>query len=155
MREAVGGTMLFWIVLTFVAIFIGFMAAVAQYAKIYRIKNAMINYIEQGEGIANSDHLGKFEDKLIELGYGEVRPNRYVLCKDIFDGPTREGAYYYLVLFVRFQIPYAPVLTLPVSGDTRLVETGARINSTEQIGWTPSSRYGKDCYSNQSTLLSG
>jgi len=147
MREAIGGTMLFWIVLTFVAIFIGFMAAVAQYAKIYRIKNAMINYIEQGEGIATSDNLASFEAKMIELGYGSVTPNRYVLCREEFNGPTRNGSYYFLTLFVKFQIPYAPPLRLSISGDTRLVETGIRINNSSQIAWASSEKYGKsECY---------
>ena len=55
MRESIGGTMLFWIVLFFMSIFITFLAAVIQYAKVYKIKNSMINYLEQGEGIASKE----------------------------------------------------------------------------------------------------
>jgi hypothetical protein len=151
MREAIGGTMLFWIVLTFVAIFIGFMAAVAQYAKIYRIKNAMINYIEQGEGISTTDHVTDFEKKLKDLGYGSVNPNPYILCRDVLGGSissTREGSYYFLVLYVRFQIPYASSIKLPITGDTRLVETGTRINVND-INWIDFPEYGKTCITNE------
>ena len=42
MRESIGGTMLFWIVLFFMSIFITFLAAVIQYAKVYKIKNSKI-----------------------------------------------------------------------------------------------------------------
>jgi len=152
MREAIGGTMLFWIVLTFVAIFIGFMAAVAQYAKIYRIKNAMINYIEQGEGISTTDHVTNFENELLSYGYGRVNANPYVLCRDVFDGPTRDGSYYFLVLYVNFQLPYAPPIVLPITGDTRLVETGTRINASD-INWIESPQYSKSCISNSSNKL--
>ena len=149
MREAVGGTMLFWIVLTFVAIFIGFMAAVTQYGKVFRIKNAIVNYIEQGEGIATADDLLKFEEKLRSLGYGREDWNsaKYVLCRQDYNGATRDGSYYYVKLFVRFQIPYAPALEMGISGDTRLVETGTRISNQESLGWISSSKYEKMCIS--------
>lgn len=150
MREAVGGTMLFWIVLTFVAIFIGFMAAVTQYGKVFRIKNSIVNYLEQGEGIATADDLANFEAKLQSLGYGKIDKNsgKYVLCKANFKGATRNGNYYYVKLFVHFQIPYAPALEMGISGDTRLVETGIRINNSDDLNWSPSTKYdGKDCVS--------
>ena len=51
MRESIGGTMLFWIVLFFLSIFITFLAFVMKYARVYRMKNSIINYIERDEGI--------------------------------------------------------------------------------------------------------
>ena len=155
MREAVGGTMLFWIVLTFVAIFIGFMAAVTQYGKVFRIKNSIVNYIEQGEGIAYSEDLENFKLKLQSLGYGKIdaKSGKFVLCRSDFKGATRDGSYYYVKLFVRFEIPLAPAMEMGISGDTRLVETGIRINDTGEVGWTFSERYSKDCIASHSNLL--
>ena len=41
MRESIGGTMLFWIVLFFMSVFIAFMASVIKYARVYKIKNTI------------------------------------------------------------------------------------------------------------------
>lgn len=55
MRESIGGTMLMMIVFGFLAVYIGFMAVIINYARAYRTKNSMISYIERNEGVNGID----------------------------------------------------------------------------------------------------
>ena len=121
MRESIGGTMLFWIVLFFMSIFITFLAAVIQYAKVYKIKNSVVNYLEQGEGVASKR---EFEDTLKRLGY--FQNGKYVICRY---PATDRGGYYSVELYAKFAI-MAFSLDVKIKGETKLIETGVLINST-------------------------
>ena len=46
MRESIGGSLLLYIVLFFIGLIILFFAAILSYAKAYRVKNRIINYLE-------------------------------------------------------------------------------------------------------------
>lgn len=122
MRESIGGTMLFWIVLFFMSIFITFLAAVIQYAKVYKIKNSMINYLEQGEGIASK---AEFENVLADLGYPQK--GKYVICRY---GAENRGGYYYIKLYATFSVLNASVDVM-VKGETRLIESGVYVKGNE------------------------
>lgn len=122
MRESIGGTMLFWIVLFFMSIFIAFLAAVIQYARVYKIKNSIVNYLEQGEGISDQE---TFENALTRLGYPSN--GKYVICR--YPAENR-GGYYYVKLYATFSILSASV-DVKIKGETRLIETGIFIKSDE------------------------
>lgn len=129
MRESIGGTMLFWIVLFFMSIFIAFMAAIIQYARVYKIKNSLVNYLEQGEGIYDET---TFNDALTKLGYPKGKSRKYVICK--YKGENR-GGYYYVKLYTTFSILNVS-FDVGVKGETRLIETGVLINPTDSTsGW--------------------
>ena len=57
MREAVGSTWIFGLVMSFTLIFSAFLVLALTYAKAYKIKNEMISIIEKYEGITTSDSL--------------------------------------------------------------------------------------------------
>ena len=57
MKESIGGAMMLYLVLFFVAIFIAFIACVVQYTRIYKITNTIINEIEETEGKYGEDNL--------------------------------------------------------------------------------------------------
>ena len=57
MREAIGGTWLMGLVVTFIAIFSGFLAYSISYTKAFRVKNEIINIIEKNEGYTDSAYL--------------------------------------------------------------------------------------------------
>ncbi len=57
MREAIGSTWLIGIVITFIAIFSGFLAYSISYTKAFRVKNEIINIIEKNEGFSNSSNV--------------------------------------------------------------------------------------------------
>lgn len=122
MKESIGGTMLFWIVLFFMSIFIAFLAAVIQYAKVYKIKNSVINYLEQGEGISSQT---EFEDILTRLGYS--KKNGYVVCR--YNAQDR-GGYYFVKLYANFEV-MSFSLKVKIKGETRLIETGVLVKSED------------------------
>lgn len=84
MRDAFGGTFLMYLVITFVVIFVTFLAVTMKYIQAYRVKNEIINYIEQYEGYNENvfDHLeGKDGQKgyLDKVGYNE---NNFLATSD-------------------------------------------------------------------------
>lgn len=123
MREAVGGTLLIKIVLVFLAIYIGFMAIVIGYGKIFRIKNTLINKIEQNEGYKT---ISEIEDVARELGYfGALRACNTKVGE--------KGYYYSIKIYVSFSLPLVNnTLKIPVTGETRTIDTG---NVVPQSGW--------------------
>ena len=130
MRESIGGTMLFWIVLFFMSIFIAFMASVINYARVYKIKNSMINYIEKSEGIRTKE---EFEDMLVSLGYST--DGDYKVCRTI----SREtGGFYSLSLYAVFELPFVGSgIRVEIKGETRQIESGTLIkdSGTNQGNW--------------------
>lgn len=121
MRESIGGTMLFWIVLFFLSIFIAFMASVIKYARIVKIKNSMINYIERQEGVKTKDEIRR---QLKAYGYPD--DGYYQICK--YD--VTRGAYYSLQLYSTFSFPIVNIgFNVSIKGETRTIETGTSIGS--------------------------
>ncbi len=127
MRESIGGTMLFWIVLFFMSIFITFMASVIRYARVYKIKNSMISYIEKNEGVYSKE---EFESELTDLGYPV--DGKYVICKY---HPTSSGGYYFIKLYASFEVPIVGwSLDVVIKGETSQITTGTLIKSTGTSG---------------------
>ena len=128
MRESIGGTMLFWIVLFFMSIFITFMASVIRYARVYKIKNSMINYIERSEGIYSQE---EFEAVLDDLGYPV--DGKYLICK--YNPIQTKGGYYFLKLYATFEVPIVGwKLDVVINGETSQITTGTLINPTPNDG---------------------
>lgn len=63
MREAIGGTWLFGIVITFIVMFTSFLAYSISYTKAFNLKNEIINLIERNDGYTGLDE-GKPEFKI-------------------------------------------------------------------------------------------
>jgi len=57
MREAIGGTWLFGIVILFIALFASFLAYSISYTRAFNIKNEIINLIERSEGYSECANL--------------------------------------------------------------------------------------------------
>ena len=75
MREGFGGTFTIQLILVFLAIYIAFIAVALNYAKAFRVKNQIINLIEQNEGIDNTEWtdqsgvIGKINTYLGQMSY--------------------------------------------------------------------------------------
>ncbi len=120
MREAVGGTGLIFIIAMFLVVYIAFMAVILNYGRVFRVKNAVINAIEQNEGVYDQ---GTLDNMARDAGYtGDV-----VGC--VYEDNNR-GTSYQVTVFINFQLPLLnrPV-TIPVSGETRFIEPN--VNSTQ------------------------
>ena len=57
MREAVGGSLLFYIMIGFIFIYIVFIAVIMNYAATYRASNYVITALEESEGEVNRTTL--------------------------------------------------------------------------------------------------
>ena len=65
MREAFGGAFMIKLMLIFLAIYIAFIAVALNYAKAFRVKNKIIDIIEQSEGISEIDYNNTNEGSVI------------------------------------------------------------------------------------------
>ena len=75
MREAVGGSMLFYIILGFLAVYIVFMGVIINYAATYRASNYVLTRLEQTEG---KIELGTSNDTTdMNTLYGAVKSKKY------------------------------------------------------------------------------
>ena len=148
MKEATGSTFMIYVFLIFLAVYITFLAVALNYAKAFRVKNSVIDIIEQSEGMSN-DELGninssgevisKIENRLKEYKYYVKLSNEtssdysksgytcfdrgYCISKESND---LDKEYYKVVTFVELSIPFMDFsITIPIRGETRVIE---RIN---------------------------
>ncbi len=64
MREAIGGTWLFGIVILFIALFASFLAYSISYTRAFNIKNEIINLIERSEGYSTCHNMEDTSDNV-------------------------------------------------------------------------------------------
>ncbi|MBQ7104810.1 MAG: hypothetical protein IJN90_03035 [Bacilli bacterium] len=98
MRESIGGTLLMYLVIIFLFIYIVFMAVVINYGRVFRAKNSLISYIEAEEGFKGADSVNDFITKANSLNY---RGPLY-LCYTQGNGDTK---YFSIRLAIQFDIP--------------------------------------------------
>lgn len=148
MRDSVGGTFMIYVFLIFLAVYITFVAVAFNYARAFRVKNKVIDIIEQNEGMDNADFnnmsgtnnlgvAGQINEYLRQVSYNVNLPNGYDgkygtcfdlgYCVDEVDSSSTDGKYYKVTTFVRLEIPFLDLgFTIPVKGETRKIE---RINT--------------------------
>jgi len=68
MREAIGGTWLFGLVLTFIVFFASFLAVSINYSKAFHVKNNIVDLIGKYEG-NNCNSRKKIGEYLYDVGY--------------------------------------------------------------------------------------
>ena len=126
MREAVGGSILFYIILGFLAIFIVFIALIMNYAACYRASNYVLTMLERTEGQValgtRSDNAG---DNTL---YGALKERKYyndlkVCCyqyNNSSDG--KPSSVYKIETVVNFDLPMIGVsLKLPIRNETKTI----------------------------------
>ena len=149
MREAIGSTWLTGIIITFIAIFAGFLAFSISYTKSFRDKNQILNIIVQKEGYNSSkNNLRNVTESQLKddnsteaeifkyikaLGYNYAMfDNKTNPCKE---GKLKEGGYcvvryvsntgavnYKVTTYVSLSIPVLGIsLNIPISGETKTV----------------------------------
>lgn len=126
MRESIGGTLLFWIVLILLSVFIVFIAFVIKYAHVYKAKNSIVNYIERNEGVTSKE---EFDNQLLSFGY--TSEGDYKICRYL---PGSAGGYYYVELYSVTIFPligYIYPISITVKGETKTITTGTKIRNTD------------------------
>ncbi len=154
MRDSVGGTFMIYVLIIFLSVYIVFVAVAFNYARAFRVKNKVLDIIEQNEGIQemeNSNNLqgitsgvfGQINDYLQSIsyrvndigesnckGYDYINEDRgYCIAKidqnSSIDGIT--SSYYKVRTFAYIEFPFLKLkFTIPVNGETRRIE---RINN--------------------------
>lgn len=95
MREAIGGTAIFQIVIFFILLFTGFICLSINNSKAYNAKNMIINTVERnGVDLNNTDSDGTIKDSAIREIVEYLKKVSYRTtgsCSTGFDGITRDG----------------------------------------------------------------
>ena len=148
MRESIGGTWLLGFVVLFIVLFSGYLAVSINYTKAFKVKNQIINLIEQNEGfrtssfanIANASdselsNSDRTEDQIYQYikgigyattsiseascnGYGNYYTGGYCVRRIC----TANGVYYKVTSFIKFELPLIwTSFTIPITGETKTI----------------------------------
>lgn len=122
MRDAYGGTFMIQLLLIFLAIYVAFIAIALNYAKAFRVKNRIIDIIEQNEGIDYLDQstestLGQINEYLHQASYyvklddnqlnndsGTLHCYKEGYCIEEFN--AYDGKYYKVYTYMKFDMPF-------------------------------------------------
>lgn len=132
MRQTIGGTWLFQLMILFILLFVGFIVLTLNYSKTIRIKNEMLSMVEKYEGL-NEQSIKLVNNYLLYTGYAVTgscsvedgsygaldlsspyleeaqEGSKYYYCVKKYNG-TNTTNYYQIAIFYKFN--------LPVIGDT-------------------------------------
>ena len=80
MREAIGSSLLFNLIIVIVIVMIAFLVGSLSYSKAFKVKNRIINIIEKYEGYNQTDSklINEINSELKNMGY---RINKNKKCK--------------------------------------------------------------------------
>lgn len=138
MREAIGGTWIFSIVIVFVVLFSSYLAISVNYSKAFKVKNKIVTIIEQKEGLSSSaqDEIKSYLDGVGYFVYGKCNTNEkgfdpnsslngtYKYCVSCKKSGTDVFSknYYYVRVFFRLDLPIlGEIFTFPITGETKAV----------------------------------
>lgn len=145
MREAFGGTYTIQLILIFLAIYIAFIAVALNYAKAFRVKNRIIDIVEQHEGFDFNDTSEGSAQNEIKNYLNRV--SYYVKLTNISDNTVNdtyrcysegyciekvsstvvnnniEQSYYKITTYVNIDMQvFRLKFTIPIQGETRRIE---------------------------------
>ena len=133
MKEAIGTSMIFNLVMIFVGVFIALYVGSIAYSKGFKIRNRLIDIIEKYE-VYNEDARLEIEENLATVGYQIIDrecPDRnnavnvdvdsdYRYC--VYRYETSKGDYYGVTVFIHFDLPLiGGFLEFPLYGETRIL----------------------------------
>lgn len=149
MRESIGGTWILGIVIVFIVLFTSYLALSVNYSKAFKVKNRIVNLIEENEGLSSetqkqiNSYLNSvgyfvygtcadteddidFEGNKVVTGYEKHgSTNKYKYCvstRTAGGGSVLEQKYYRVTVFFKFDIPILDsMFTFPVTGETKAV----------------------------------
>lgn len=136
MRDAFGGAFSIKLMIIFLMLYTFFICVALNYAKAFRVKNRIINIIEQHEGLTQDAKM-LIGDYMFERGYS-INCDDVNICDEctcVENPTTRESGYsykenthsnqtYYTIeTYVHFKIPIIGIdFPIPVRGETRVIE---------------------------------
>lgn len=135
MNQAFGGAFLIKIALLFLAIYIFILGFAINYAKVFTVKNRIINLIEQYEGFDEGDEIfmGEIKTEITKLHYQGIVSDdipggdcvnlnyRRYYCIERFEA-SNDMFYYKVRTYIQFDIPVVKEVAvgiIPITGETR------------------------------------
>ena len=132
MRESIGGTWLLGFVVLFIVLFSAYLAVSINYTKAFKVKNQIINIIEENEGFTTSvgDVTSKTPEQLKSSSKTEDKIDESA-CPDgnLYEGgycvkkiSTTHGAYYKVTSFIKIELPLLwQSFLIPINGETKVL----------------------------------
>lgn len=147
MREAIGGTWLFQIVITIILIFTGYLCLSINHSKAFNVKNSIINAIEIEEGadLSNPERdpaIRKIVDNIRNIAYRttgrcpsdyqgfnrdgklDSRASAFCIKKErAYNDASLPAMYYYrIIVFYQLDLPiFNNAFNFNVKGDTKVI----------------------------------
>lgn len=143
MRDAFGGAFSLKLMLIFLMIYIFFVCIALNYAKAFRVKNRIINIIEQNEVFDANGQTGNAIDSYLNqasyiINYPDVK--KVSSCSELYGRgycvvpKDSAGKTYYLVeTYMIFNIPILNIkFPIAIKGETRVVEKMATTSGSQK-----------------------
>ena len=134
MKEAIGTSMVFNLIIIFVSVFIVLLVGSLAYSKGFKVRNKIIDLIERNEGY-NDVAKEQINQNMYDIGYymminrscesrNGVQPipndSPYRYC--IYKYNTSKGEYYGVQVFIHFDFPIiGSFIEIPLYGETRVI----------------------------------
>ena len=116
MREAVGGSILFYIILMFIGIFIVFIAIIMNYASAYRVSNRVVDMIIETEGKV------AFNDNTTSSLVGFLESNNYYngLRVECSQPSGVDNSVFSVTTYINFYIPIIDAgFPIPIKNESK------------------------------------
>lgn len=139
MRESFGGAFIIKLLLVFIIVYISFMAIAINYAKAFRVKNQVINIIEQNQYTGDDDQLviSKIDSYLSSVAYNYSENNKIKDNCDSFKESkltdnracivplgNEDARYYKVITYIAIDFPFFDIsMVIPISGETKMIYT--------------------------------
>lgn len=139
MRDAIGHTFLYNIVIVFVFIIAFVLVGSLSYSKAFKAKNEIISIIERHRDY-DEETINEIDAMLKDNGYRSKAVFRHDHCPEpkgtskellqesigypycVYENRTERGIYYSVIIYMRFEVPVlSGLLEFPVKGDTRTI----------------------------------
>ena len=142
MKEAIGTSFVFNLMMIFIGVLIAMFVGSLAYTKGFKVRNKIIDIIEKYEkyDINDSAQIDEINDSLSSIGY-QVRGDNTSKCKArgnasqvtktiqnndyeycVYEYNTSRGKYYGVTVFIHVDIPLiGGLIDIPLYGESRLV----------------------------------
>ena len=130
MRDAFGGAFSIKLMLIFLILYVSFICVAINYARAFRVKNEIINMIEQNEGYSEALDT-RISSYLSSTGYFVEYNNASTCSQSEYKQPgyciktvNTNPTYYRVETYMLFRLPIINIdFPIRVQGETRRIET--------------------------------
>lgn len=119
MRESIGATFLIKIMIIFIVLYNSLLAIAVNYAMVFRVKNRVINLVEQYEGCSGArEHIKEYISKVGYYRAASSNKKQY----EITTHSTSTGTYYTVTTYISFEFPIVKnIINFPIRGETKVI----------------------------------